>query len=121
MDDMREIVTVDQMDRLFLVLAIALPLVAAMVGGFAARRSSPGRGAIKGLLVGLLGPANLALWKVYNALTDRMGLDTVKNLLVQLGLFVALGVVVGLIGGYMARRRPAHKESEPCVGDSLDA
>lgn len=105
MDDMREIVTVQQMDRLFLVLAIAAPLVGAVIGAALARRQNPGRGALRGLLVGLLGPANLVMWKVYNALTDRMGLDTVKNLLVQLGLFVGLGVAVGLVAGYVMRNR----------------
>jgi hypothetical protein len=103
MDDMREIVTVEQMDRLFLALAIAGPLLGAIVGAFIGRRANPGRGALKGFLFGLVGLANLLLWKIYNVLTDHMGLDTVKNLLVQLGLFVLLGIIVGLVAGYLTR------------------
>ncbi len=106
MDEMREIVTVEQVDRLFLLLAIAAPLIGAAVGAAAGRsRGSAGRGAAQGFVIGLLGPANLLLWKVYNALTDRMGLDTVKNLLMQLGLFIALGIIVGLVAGYVSRSR----------------
>jgi hypothetical protein len=105
MDDMKESLTVEQMDRLFLALAILAPLLGAAIGALIGRRSNVGRGALKGLLVGLLGPANLVMWKVYNALTDRMGLDSVRNLLVQLGLFVALGVIAGLAGGWYARSR----------------
>jgi uncharacterized protein YneF (UPF0154 family) len=121
MDDMREIVTVEQMDRLFLVLAIAAPVIGAAIGAFVARKQNPGRGVLRGLVIGLLGPANLVMWKVYNALTDRMGLDTVKNLLVQLGLFVGLGLVIGFVSGYVMRNRPASAEvGEPAekVGDA---
>lgn len=106
MDDMREIVTVEQMDRLFLALAILAPIVGAAIGAFlGGRRGSLRRDAFKGLLVGLAGPANLLMWNLYNALTDRMGLDTVKNLLVQLSLFVALGVVAGLVASYVIRSK----------------
>jgi hypothetical protein len=121
MDDMREIVTVEQMDRLFLVLAIAAPLVGAAIGAALARRGNPGRGALRGLLVGLLGPANLVMWKVYNALTDRMGLDTVKNLLVQLGLFIGLGLVCGFVAGYVTRNRAPLAEAEEPAERAADA
>jgi hypothetical protein len=105
MDDMREIVTVEQMDRLFLALAIAAPVLGLAFGAFTGRRASAGRGALKGFVVGLVGPVNLLLWKMYNVLTDRMGLDTVKNLLVQLGLFIALGVIAGLAFGFATKRQ----------------
>jgi len=56
----------------------------------------------QGLLLGaLVGAGNYALWTVYNAITERLGLDTVKNLLVNLGLFVLIGVVVGVGAGLL--------------------
>lgn len=100
MDDMREIVTVDQINRWFLLLAIAVPVLGILIGAAAgARHGLLKQSALKGLIVGLLGPLNLVLWKLYNTITDRLGLDSVKNLLVQLGLFLALGTVAGLIIG----------------------
>lgn len=106
MDDMREIVTSEQVDQWFPILAVAAPIVGLLIGAvLGARRGQAGRGAVKGLLGGMVGPLNLLLWKLYNTLTDRMGLDSVRNLLVQLGLFVALGVISGLILGYLVRRR----------------
>lgn len=103
---MRELVTVEQVDRLFLWLAIAAPVVGVLLGaGFGARRGKAGRGAVNGLLIGLLGPLNLALWTLYNALTDRLGLDRVVNLVVNLALFVGLGAVAGLVFGYWSRRQ----------------
>lgn len=105
MDEMREIVTMEQVNALFLALAVAGPVLGLLIGAaVGARRGQAGRGAVNGLLIGLLGVLNLALWKLYNALTDRMGLDTVKNLLVNLTLFVGLGIAAGLVFGHLARR-----------------
>lgn len=104
MDEMREIVTMEQVNRWFLLLAIAAPIIGMLFGALAGqRRGQMKRGLVSGLAIGLLGPVNLLLWKVYNALTDQMGLDTVKNLLVQLGLFIMLGVIAGLVLGAVFR------------------
>ena len=61
-----------------------------------------------GLAVGILaGGGNYALWTVYNAVTQKLGLDTVANLLVNLGLFIGIGIVIGVsVGIYTARRQP---------------
>lgn len=61
-----------------------------------------------GVVVGVLaGGGNYALWTAYNAITQKLGLDTVANLLVNLGLFVALGIVIGVgVGLYTARQQP---------------
>ncbi len=61
-----------------------------------------------GLAVGLLvGVGNYVLWTVYNAITQKLGLDTVANLLVNLGLFVVIGVAIGVgLGVYTARKQP---------------
>jgi len=108
MDDMREIVTVEQIQSLFVVVAIAAPFTGALVGAVLGRRQrGAARGAVLGGIAGLLGPANLLLWWVYNRITDRLGLDSVRNLLVNLALFAALGVVAGLALAYLRRDRTA--------------
>jgi hypothetical protein len=105
MDEMREIVTMEQANALFLALAVAAPLLGVVIGAvIGGRYKNTQAGALKGLVVGMLGPLNLLLWKTYNGITDRMGLDTVKNLLVQLALFAGLGLTVGLIAGVYRRR-----------------
>lgn len=114
---MREIVTVEQVERLFLFLAIALPLAGILIGAlWGARKGAPVRGTLAGLLIGLLGPVNWLAWRVYNALTDRMGLDSVKNLLVNLVLFIGVGAVAGLVYGYVARRRGGDAGAPVVVG-----
>ncbi len=81
------------------VLALA-PLIG-LAWGYAAKRLP------LGLAVGLLvGVGNYALWTVYNAITDHLGLDTVKNLLVNLGVFVLIGIAVGVGAGVYAARKP---------------
>ena len=79
------------------VLVLA-PLIG-LLWGFLAKR------AVRGLLIGVLvGAGNFALWNGYNAITDKLGLDTVKNLLTNLCLFVVLGAVIGVGANWFAPR-----------------
>ncbi|GIV14783.1 MAG: hypothetical protein KatS3mg022_0218 [Armatimonadota bacterium] len=98
---MQEIITAKQVDVLFLVLAIAAPVAGAAIGWVRNKR------ALTGLLWGLLLTANWILWRLYNAITDHLGLDTVRNLLVNLTLFVVLGAVVGYLTALRTKRRKA--------------
>ena len=60
---------------------------------------------LRGLVIGMLvGAGNFALWTLYNTITDKLGLDTVKNLLTNLCLFVVLGVVIGVGASWFASR-----------------
>ena len=60
---------------------------------------------LRGLVIGMLvGAGNFALWNGYNAITDKLGLDTVKNLLTNLCLFIVLGVVIGVGASWFAPR-----------------
>jgi hypothetical protein len=96
MNDLHEIVTVAQVEKLFALLAMAVPLAGLAIGALAgARRRQTGRGAMLGLGIGLIGPLNWLLWHLYNALTDRNGLDTVLNLAINLVLFLILGAGIG--------------------------
>lgn len=98
---MQEIITASQVDALFLALAVAGPLIGAGIGWARGRRP------LVGLLWGLLLTANWILWRIYNTITDRLGLDTVRNLLVNLALFVALGAIAGYIVALRVRRENA--------------
>lgn len=97
MGELHEIVSAAAVGRLFDLLAIVCPLLGmglgAIVGG---RRGRLKSGAFHGLAIGLLGTLNWLLWHIYNALTDRNGLDTVRNLVINLLLFVLLGGLIGL-------------------------
>lgn len=108
MDDMREIVTVDQVERLFVLLAVLGPVVGAASGWFVGRRSGRRPALARtGALIGLIGPANWGFWRLYNSITDHLGLDTVRNLLVNLALFIGVGVALGIVLGLAARARGA--------------
>ena len=74
-------------------------LVLGLIGGptafwLARRRGNRSPGFV-GLAAG--GPLVLVgvLWRIYNAITDRLGLDTVLNLAVNLALFVLIGLACG--------------------------
>ena len=108
MGEMREIVDVGEVGRLFAILAVVLPLVSLFVGGmWGRRRGDARRGALTGLAVGCIGILNELMWLLYNGLTERNGLDSVRNVVVNLVLFVVVGTGVGVAAGRVMRRMAA--------------
>lgn len=103
--EMKELIDADQVSRLFGLLAIILPPLC-LFGGWCigGRRGQRRQGIVAGLLIGLLGPLNLLMWRVFNGITDTVGLDTVRNLLINVALFVTVGVVIGVATGFALRR-----------------
>ena len=96
---MKELIDAHQAHLLMLVLLGIAPLIG-LLWGFLAKRA--GRGLLIGVLVGV---GNFALWNGYNAITDKLGLDTVKNLLTNLCLFIVLGVVIGIGASWFATKK----------------
>lgn len=86
---MKELINAHQAHLLMLTVLTLAPLAGLAWGVWAKRLG-------RGLGVGLaFGVGNFLLWTIYNAITDKLGLDTVKNLLVNLALFVSLGLLAG--------------------------
>ncbi len=81
-----------------LAVLIASPLIGWLVGHIIKTKG----GFVWGLGAGIL---NWSLWRIYNQNVDAIGLDTVKNLLVNLGLFIVVGLVLGLMLGISSRRK----------------
>ncbi len=98
MGELSEIVDLHNVDRLFVVLAIAMP-VAGIAAGFGLRAwgRSARESVVGGAALGIAGPLNWVLWRIYNIITDHNGLDSVRNLIVNLVLFAAVGAVIGWI------------------------
>jgi len=105
MDEMRELIDLPTANAIVRALAIGLPaagLVAGAVVGAARRRL--GRDALAGLVIGLSGVLLWAMWGAFNAVTNHYGLDSVKGLLINVAIFVAVGGAVGAIVGLVLRR-----------------
>jgi hypothetical protein len=119
MNEMQEIVTVEQAARVIRLAAIALPLFGLLLGGIVgAARRQVARGLTVGILCGMVGPAVWGLWFMYNGVVGTFGLDSVKGLLINLALFVGIGLAVGL-GIGLAWRRFGHgaREGSPHPSD----
>jgi hypothetical protein len=102
---MEELVTTEQAERVIVALAMALPIIGLVIGVIVgAVRKRLGRGALLGLICGLSGPAIWLLWRMYNGIVGVYGLDSVRGLLVNLALFVAIGLVIGIGVGLVWRR-----------------
>ncbi len=111
---MTEFITEAQANALFWAVLLAGLIAGPLAAVIARRRGEDAL--LAGLLVG--GPPVLlfVMWRVYNAITERLGLDTVVNLLVNLALFVIVGGACGVTWAYLiARRRvpEALKNEEP--------
>jgi len=105
---MKELITTEQAARAITILALALPIAGLVIGGIAgAVRRRVARGAALGLVCGLSGPAIWVMWRVYNGVIGRFGLDSVKGLLIDLALFLAVGLLIGLAAGAVWRRMAA--------------
>lgn len=105
MNDLHEIVDLHTVDRVFILLAIVVPILGAVSGAWWGRLSGRMRyGLIVGISLGMLGPLNLLLWHIYNLITARNGLDTVRNLQINLLVFIATGAVIGLTIGIILKR-----------------
>ena len=111
---MTELVTTEQAERILRLLAAALPPAGLLVGVIVgASRGRPRGDARAGLLIGLTGPGAWLLWRMYNAITGRFGLDSVTGLLINLALFAVIGVIVGVAIGWVlgSPGRTKRKES----------
>lgn len=105
MNDMQELVTVEQAEGVIALLSYALPLAGIVLGALiGALRKRLRRGAVVGLTCGLSGPAIWLLWRMYNGIVGHYGLDSVRGLLVNLALFVAIGLVIGGAVGLLWRK-----------------
>ena len=95
---MKELIDERQAHFLMLAVLVLAPLIGLAWG---ARAKRVGQGLCVGALVGA---GNYALWTAYNAITAKLGLDTVANLLVNLGLFLALGTLMGITAALLGAR-----------------
>jgi len=97
---MREIVSPEQAERIVYAAAAALIAVGIVGGAVGAAFVRPRRaGPTVGALVALAGALVYALWLVYNALIAALGLDSVKALLINLAIFVVVGLIYGFTAG----------------------
>ena len=102
-DPNKELISLHQAQMLMVFVLILAPLVG-LAWGLTKKRLA------QGVIIGILiGGGNYGLWTVYNIITEKLGLDTVKNLVVNLGLFVVLGIGIGVGVGVYALKANANK------------
>ena len=121
-DDTRELITAAEFSRWLLLAACGVLVIAISAGAiWGARRKAIRGGLIRGTAAGLTGPAALLLWRIYNNIEDRYGLDSVRALLTNLGLFVVVGIVAGLLLREIWRRTEASDTSAEAQSDAVMA
>jgi hypothetical protein len=100
MNDMKELITEDQARQIIMILSVLITLASLSFGFFwQSRISKPKRKPFWAnvILAAMIGPLLWILWLVYNSIEDYYGLDSVKALLINLGLFAAVGLLLSFL------------------------
>lgn len=98
MGDLHEIVDLNAVNRLFLILAVIIPVLGILTGYLVGKRkASFKRSFLSWTFVGLLGPLNLLMWTIYNSLANSNGIDSVRNLSLNFFIFLSVGGVAGIL------------------------
>jgi len=101
---MREFVSPQQAEVIIYAVAGGLLALGVVGGAAAAAFTRPRRaGLIIGAFVALAGALVYALWLVYNAVIARFGLDSVKALVINLAIFVVVGLGYGILAAVGCR------------------
>jgi hypothetical protein len=82
---------------MLLFLAVAGPLIGAILGiviGAHERCAWPR--VVAGALIGAVLSVIYGMWRVYGAITDAMGLDSLANLVLELVLFAVVGLLAAV-------------------------
>lgn len=106
MGDLHEIIDIVLVGKIFSLLAILTPIVGILAGSLRGMKRSTLRiGLIRGVVIGLLGPVNWVLWTVFNVISNQTGLDSVKNVVLNMLLFIITGLILGIGFGRAHRRK----------------
>ena len=106
MGDLHEIVDIVLVGKIFSLLAILTPIIGIVIGSlWGMKRSTLRIGMIRGVVFGMIGPMNWLLWTAFNAISNHTGLDSVKNVVLNMLLFIFTGVILGIGFGKAHRRK----------------
>jgi len=102
---LKELISEQQAHLIVIALSLLVTLGSIAWAAWASRRkgADPRLVWFYGWTLSACGPLLFILWTVYNAIENHYGLDSVKALLINLFLFLAVGLAVGLV----FRRIPA--------------
>ena len=94
---MNELIAPESVEKALLILAVAGPLAGVLIGAFiGAHKRSVVPYLVSGILIGAIGSLIFGMWRVYGAITNKLGLDSLINLGLQLLIFAVSGAVLGV-------------------------
>jgi hypothetical protein len=92
---MKQLIDPEVVEKVVLFFSVGGPLIGLIIGVIlGAHERNAVRRIVQGILTGMLGTLVYIMWRVYGAITNSLGLDSVVNLGLQLLLFAALGVML---------------------------
>jgi len=104
----KELISEEVVELIFKYLAILLPLLGLFLGAIFSAFKKRLTLLWWGIGLGLIGPLNLLLWRIYSLILDKLGFDSVKAFLFNVLLFIAIGFLLGYLLSYILK--PHKKE-----------
>ena len=124
MDEMKEIIDEKTVELIMTAVLIGGPCLGLLIGavvGLIQRQF--GKRALQGLGLGCFGILNWFMWKYYSWMvrydpeTGYVGLHKVSVLLINVAVFVAVGALIGIAWGLLARRGTT-RQPEPTPSET---
>ncbi|MGC8834168.1 MAG: hypothetical protein ACP5R4_08940 [Armatimonadota bacterium] len=107
---MKEIVSEAAFTRWLGVFAVFTPAAVAAAWVGIRRLKADSKRKMFALLIGATGPFVLAVWFVYGFIVDTCGLDSVKALFINAGLFLSAGLAAGWFCGRRSKQTNVSKQ-----------
>lgn len=92
-----ELIKEEAVVHIFNLLAWLLPCAGLFGGGIFSILKRRGGYILWGMGIGIIGPLNLLLWKLYSFVLDSFGFDSVKAFFFNIFIFVAIGIILGFL------------------------
>lgn len=91
----QELIKEETVVHIFRILAWLLPCFGLIVGATFSLVKHKSQYLVWGIGVGLVGPLNLLLWRLFNSILDRFGFDSLKAFFLNIIIFALLGIILG--------------------------
>jgi len=90
-----ELIKEETVVHIFRIIAWLLPCIGLIVGAVLSLIKHKPHHLLFGIGVGLIGPLNLLLWKLFSGVLERFGFDSLKAFFLNIIIFAFLGIILG--------------------------
>lgn len=107
----QELISEKAVVHIFVLLAWLLPSLGVLLGCILSISKKKTAYLGWGIGLGLVGPLNLLLWRLYNTVLDKLGFDSVKAFFLNIVTFAIIGMLLGFVLVFFLNLKSNKKEA----------